>query len=124
VQQSSASLRGRALILEASCMQCVDRRDALSAMRNLQRRTRNLGDAVRLVSLITDARPAQLQALRTVAGAGPRWQLLAGAASALAPADTLVLIDERFRVRGRYRPESADDVDRLVSDVALLAALR
>jgi hypothetical protein len=124
VMQSLTSLRGHALILDIGCVRCVNRRDAFDAMRHLQRRTRNLGDAVLLLSVAEDADAQQLGAVRRALGAGPRWHLLAGAVPGIAPADTLVLLDDRSRIRGNYRAARAEDLDRLVADVAVLAALR
>jgi hypothetical protein len=121
-----AVLRGRVFI--ANALSPADSSVGLSTMAALQHRTRNLGDAVWLVSFAKAVDPAALHELRRVHRAGQRWFLIAGIPSAepdlFAGSGTLLLVDGRSRIRGRYDSQKAEDVERLLRDAALVAELR
>lgn len=121
-------------------------------MATVQERTKELGDAVHLVSFSVDPdydTPAVLAAYAEKHRANPRrWTFLTGSAEAIrttvvdglkismgreGPADDFasifhgthfVLVDEQLRIRGYYRSEDADVLDRLVRDIGLLANKR
>ena len=126
-QLGTSDLHGRAFIADLLCADCAQAGARVEAMRTLQHRTRNLGDAVRLLSFSSGLDAAALVELRRSHGAGQRWVLLAGAPAAapsLFPgANTVVLVDGRLRIRGRYEAGDAAEIDRLLQDLALVAAL-
>ena len=100
----------------------------LSTMSALQHRTRNLGDAVWLVSFANGFDPAALRELRRAHRAGQRWLLVAGVPSAqpdvFAGPEMLLLVDGRSRIRGRYQAQRAEEVDRLLRDAARVVAFQ
>ena len=126
-QFSAAALRGRAFIADLLPGAPAGSGGA-EAMRTLQHRTRNLGDALWLISFSENLEPGALRLLRHGQGAGQRWRLLSGVpdgTSALfSGMDTLLLVDGQLRVRGRYQAQKAGEIDRLLRDAALVAALR
>jgi protein SCO1 len=97
-------------------------------MARIQGRTRNLEPAFHLVSISVDPGfddPARLAAYARAHRASPRmWTFLTGPVDAVRDAvsqgTSLVLVDSEGRIRGRYDPEDADSVDRVVRDAALL----
>jgi hypothetical protein len=121
-------LHGRPFIADLLCSDCAEAKERLETMRTLQHRTRNLGDAVRLVSFSQTLDALALREIREKHAAGQRWTLLAGAPAAparLFPGpNTLLLVDGRLRIRGRYQAEKAGEIDRLLRDTALVATLR
>jgi hypothetical protein len=121
-----AALRGHVFI--ANALSPADASAGLSTMAALQHRTRNLGDAVWLVSFAKAFDPAALRELRRVHRAGQRWFLIAGMPSAepdlFADPERLLLVDARSRIRGRYGARTAEDIERLLRDAALVAELR
>ena|SRR2546426_12159924 len=124
---AATDLRGRPFIADLLCGDCAEGAEQLATMRQLQHRTRNLGDAVRLVSFSLGLDTARLRELRRDHAAGQRWTLLAGAppeAARFFPgANMLLLVDGRLRIRGRYAAESTGEIERLLRDAALLTAL-
>jgi hypothetical protein len=125
-QLTGAVLRGRVFI--ANALGPADAGAALSTMAALQHRTRNLGDAVWLVSFAKALDPAALRELRQSHRAGQRWFLIAGVPPAqpdlFASSDTLLLVDGRSRIRGRYDMQKFEDIERLLGEAALVAELR
>ena len=118
----TAQLGGHAFIANLLCVRCSpDGALAAEQMRTLQHRARNLGDALLLVSFSPDGDTAALTAVRKQKPASHRWILVAGAPEpvrALFPAGRgLVLVDARYRVRGRYE---ASEVDRALRDASLM----
>lgn len=118
---------GQAVLVDVICFDCgSDGALAAEAMRILQHRSRNLGDALRLVSFTRGSDPARLAELRRKAG--PRWTVLDGT-----PAEVLrqfpggrglLLVDERARVRGRYAGWGGPALDDALSDASVLLNLR
>src|SRR6266478_2230099 len=98
-------LHRRPFVAGLLCSDCAEAAERLATMRTLQHRTRNLGDAVRLVSFSQRLDAAALREVRGKNAGGQRWILLAGApvaAARLFPgANTLVLVDGDLRIRGR-----------------------
>lgn len=121
----ASDLHGRAFIAGLLCEGCtaIGGRDAMAAV---QHRTRNLGDAVRLVSFSESLDAAALRAVRVRLGAGQRWALLGGAPPGVAPlfarGELLLLVDGRLRIRGSYEARKGVEIDRLLRDAALVAA--
>lgn len=105
---TEADLRGRAFIANRLSP------GGAETMRTLQRRTRNLGDALVLVSFSGTQPPA-----RSDPRSARRWLLIAGPPPAGLPGDggELVLVDARLRIRGRYLREQLDD---LLRDASLV----
>jgi cytochrome oxidase Cu insertion factor (SCO1/SenC/PrrC family) len=105
---------------------------ATTAMHDLERRMRKLGEGFQLVSFTLDAArdtPARLGEYGRAHHTNPRrWSLLGGAPDALARAlaplgkspSTLVLVDSHGRMRGTYAVDAAGTIDQLVFDAALL----
>lgn len=123
-------------------------------MATVQERTRSLGDRLHLVSFSVDPEYDTPQVLAKYAGehhADPRrWSFLTGSAEAIratvvdglkstmgrapdSPSDDLasifhgthfVLVDSQMRIRGYYRMDDADVLDRLVRDASALAQHR
>src|SRR5581483_7456990 len=124
----AAGLRGRPFIADLLCRDRAAANGRAGAMRNLQHRTRNLGDALRLVSFSDGLDLADLRGLRERHAAGARWTLVSGVPPAAAPLfsgeNTVVLVDGQRRIRGRYDAGRRDEIDRLLTDAALIAALR
>lgn len=120
---TDADLRRRAFIANLLCSSCRDAQVAPEMMRALQHRTRNLGDALWLVSFSQDADASDLAAIRRKYGAGQRWILLAGVPAEAKPlfaeAGALLLVDGQLRIRGRYRADQPDDMARILRDAAL-----
>ncbi len=115
-------LAGHAFIANLLCVHCpVEGALAAEQMRTLQHRARNLGDALLLVSFSPDGDSAALTAIRKQKPSSHRWTLLAGAPEqvrALFPGQKgLVLVDARFRIRGRYEPS---EIDRALRDASLM----
>lgn len=127
-QFAASGLRGRPFIADLLCGKCAGANGRAGAMRTLQHRTRNLGDALRLVSFSEKLEPGALRQLRHSHAAGQRWTLLSGvpdgAAAFFSGEDTLLLVDGQRRIRGRYEAGKAGEVDRLLRDAALVAVLR
>jgi len=125
---AAADLHGRAFIADLICGDCPGNAAQSRAMRELQHRTRNLGDAVRLVSFSRSLDAAALRDFRRKQAAGQRWILLVGASAEAAGffsgANMLLLVDGQSRIRGRYGAESAGEIGRLLRDAALLTALQ
>jgi hypothetical protein len=125
---AAARLRGRPFIADLLCRDCAAASGRAGAMRNLQHRTRNLGDALWLVSFSDDLDLAALRGLRERHAAGARWMLVSGVPPAAAPLfsgeNTVLLVDGQRRIRGRYDAARRDEIDRLLVDAALIAALR
>jgi hypothetical protein len=124
---SASDLRGRPFIADL----LLDDDGAgvrAGTMRTLQHRTRNLGDALWLVSFSEKLGPGALSALRHSHAAGQRWTLLSGVPDGPAPLfsgeDTVLLVDGQRRIRGRYQAAKEGEIDRLLHDAALVAALR
>jgi len=124
---TEADLGRRAFIANLLCSSCRDAQIAPETMAALQHRTRNLGDALWLVSFSQDADAADLATIRRRYRAGQRWILLAGVPAEAKPlfteAGALLLVDGRLRIRGRYRADQPDDVARILRDAALIAAM-
>jgi hypothetical protein len=125
---AAADLHGRVFIADLICGDCAGIAAQSGAMRELQHRTRNLGDAVRLVSFSRSLDAAALRDFRRKQAAGQRWTLLVGAPAEAARffsgGNMLLLVDGRLRIRGRYGAESAGEIGRLLRDAALLTALQ
>ncbi len=146
----SARMRGKVWIADFIFTRCPTSCPRLTErMALLQKRLRHMGGEIRLVSFTVDPgydTPARLRAYARRAHANPRvWTFVTGPLDALrgavvdgfkvtmqrdAPDDFLsithgehlVLVDRRSRIRGYYGIRD-DDLDRLVSDAALLAAV-
>ncbi len=120
----ASDLRGHAFIADLLCAACPAR---IAAMGTLQHRTRNLGDAVRLLSFSQGLDAAALREVRSRHRAGQRWMLLAGAPDGALPlfdgANAAVLVDGQSRIRGRYDLQRTEDVDHLLRDAALVAEI-
>jgi cytochrome oxidase Cu insertion factor (SCO1/SenC/PrrC family) len=122
---SSEDLRGHVFIANLLCAHCTEQGPlAVEAMRTLQRRTRNLGDALWLVSFSSDSDALSLAAIRAKSPSSTRWFLVSGA-----PADVralfgreqgLLLVDGQLRMRGRYGGSQASDLDAVLRDAALV----
>jgi cytochrome oxidase Cu insertion factor (SCO1/SenC/PrrC family) len=122
---SSEDLRGYVFIANLLCAHCTEQGPlAAEAMRTLQRRTRNLGDALRLVSFSSDGDTPTLAAIRAKNPSSTRWFLVSGA-----PADvralfgreqSLVLVDSQLRIRGRYGGSQGSDLDAVLRDAVLI----
>ncbi|HWE24607.1 MAG TPA: SCO family protein [Myxococcales bacterium] len=118
-------LRGHAFIANLLCVHCTEQGPlAAETMRTLQRRTRNLGDALRLISFSNDGDAASLAAVRAKSPSSTRWLLVQGAPAevrALFPRiQSLVLVDGQLRIRGRYGGSQQSDVDAALRDAALV----
>jgi len=123
----AADLHGRAFIAGVICGGCADRAGREAILRTLQHRTRNLGDALRLVSFAQDLDPRALRELRARDAAGQRWVLLAGipeGAAGLFASGGLLVVDGGLRIRGRYDSRRGGEIDRLLRDTGLVTALR
>lgn len=123
---SASDLRGRPFI--ADLLDDGGAGARAGTMRTLQHRTRNLGDALWLVSFSERLEPGALRPLRQSHAAGQRWTLLSGVPEGAAPLfsgeDTVVLVDGQRRIRGSYQAAKQGEIDRLLRDAALVAALR
>ena len=121
---ASGDLRGRSFI--ADLLSANSARAGADTMRAVQHRTRNLGDALWLLSFSEKLDPEALRQLKRGPAAGQRWTLLAGAprgaTSLFAGENILLLVDGRRRIRGRYQAEKPGEIDRLMRDAALIAA--
>jgi len=125
-QVVAADLRGVPFVAGLLCARCVESGPlAAEAMRRLQHRTRNLGDALRLVSFSADGDPAALHAIRALHGGSRRWLLLAGAPPEVLAAfpreGALLLVDAGLRIRGVYDAASSDAIDLLLRDAMLVS---
>ena len=125
---SSDSVRGHAFIANLMCVGCgVDGALAAETMRKLQHRSRNLGDALWLLSFSPDGSPDTLGSVRRAHPSSERWFLLAGAPPDLralfAGGKGLVLVDANLRIRGRYPGSTPGDLDRALRDASLILAL-
>jgi hypothetical protein len=125
---AASDLRGRPFIADLLCGKCAAASDRAGAMRTLQHRTRNLGDVLWMVSFSDDLDAPALRLFRQSHAAGQRWALLSGvppdAAPLFAGEDTLLLVDGQRRIRGRYEAAKAGEIDRLLIDATMIAALR
>lgn len=124
---TAADLHGRAFIANLLCASCGDAELGAATMRALQHRTRNLGDAVRLVSFSLGTDQAALRDIRRRYGGGQRWIFLTGipapAKALFGNSAMLLLVDGRLHIRGRYPTNGAEDVERVLRDSALVAAV-
>jgi len=146
----SSGMRGAVWIADFIFTRCPTICPRLTERMGLvQKRLRNMGGAVRLVSFTVDPEydtPARLSAYARRVHANPRvWAFVTGPLGAMkeavaggfkmvmerdAPDDFLsithgermVLIDRRLRIRGYYETAD-DDIDGLIRDAALLASL-
>ena len=120
---SSTSMRRHAFIANLLCVGCgAEGSLAAEAMRKLQHRSRNLGDALWLLSFSPDGDAGALAAVRSARPSSERLFLVAGApppVRALFPAGKgLLLVDGRMRIRGRYPGATPDDLDDVLRDAA------
>jgi len=135
---TTASVRGQ--ILVAEFVPAMSLETSSSPLVGLQKRVRNMGDRVRLVSFVTSGAAGAPDLARLAAGshAGAwRWTLAGGDAAALrdrtaaaigtagAPASLdgrLLLVDGIGRLR-RVLGSSPDEIDLMMRDIGLLANL-
>ena len=122
---SSGSVRGHAFIANLLCTGCgADGALAAETMRKLQHRSRNLGDALRLISFSPDGEARTLAEVRRTHPSSERWFLLAGAPAEVralfSGEKCLLLVDGKLRVRGRYPGNTADDLDEALRDASLI----
>jgi hypothetical protein len=115
--------RGRLFVSDLVCASCgAEGAAAAEAMRVLQHRSRNLGDAMLLVSFAPGAGGEELLALRRRAGA--RWTVLDAAPAAVVAqfsgGTRLVLVDAALHVRGRYQATDPAALDAVLQDAALI----
>jgi len=131
----SEQLRGRVWVADFIDTRCAASSLSTGNMRELQRRSRNLADALHLVSIALapehDTQAALLDWSKAHA-ANPRvWSFLVGTPGDLAPlltamgnprcdSGSLVLVDGALRIRGHYRANQPDQVNTLLRDAALL----
>jgi hypothetical protein len=118
-----AEVRGAAFVANVICHDCGSGGALASeTMRLLQHRSRNLGDALRLVSFAPGVAHASVEELRRHAGA--RWQIVE-----TAPGDVLtqfpggrglVLVDEKSRLRGRYDGSGTEAIDAVLRDASVI----
>jgi len=145
----TAELRGKVWVANFIFTNCSTVCPRLSKkMSEVQQRSRNLGNAIRLVSFSVDPEhdtPDVLAEYAKRQHANPRvWSFLTGDLASIERAvigglkigmghegeapqtifhdNHFVLIDARMRVRGYYLVEDAGEVDRLLRDVGLLMA--
>jgi hypothetical protein len=124
---SSDSVRGHAFIANLLCTGCgADGAVAAETMRKLQHRSRNLGDALWLVSFSPDGNASALGGVRLKHPSSERWFLAAGAPAPLralfSEGKALLLIDQKLRVRGRYGA-APGDLDEALRDASLVIAI-
>ncbi len=124
---STATLGRHAFIANLLCTGCgAEGSLAAETLRKLQHRSRNLGDALWLLSFSPDADAGALAAIRREHPSSERLFLLAGAPAsvrALFPAGKgLVLVDGRLRIRGRYPGTTPTDLDDALRDAARVLA--
>lgn len=122
---SRESLRGHAFIADLLCVSCgADGAIASETMRKLQHRSRNLGDALWLLSFSPDADATALAEVRRLHPSSERWYLVSGAPPqlrALLPGGKgLLLVDARSRVRGVYPATGKSDLDAVLRDASLV----
>jgi protein SCO1 len=118
-----AEARGAAFVANVICHDCgAEGALAAETMRLLQHRSRNLGDALHLISFAPGVAPASVDELRR--RAGTRWQIVQAA-----PGDVLaqfpggrglVLVDEKSRVRGRYDGHGPAVLDAVLRDASVI----
>jgi hypothetical protein len=118
-----AQVRGSAFVANVICHDCGSGGALASeTMRLLQHRSRNLGDALRLVSFAPALAQADVEELRRHAGA--RWQIVETAPgdvlAQFAGGTGLVLVDQDSRVRGRYGGSGTDAIDAVLRDASVL----
>lgn len=118
-----AEARGAVFVADVLCRDCgADGALAAETMRLLQHRSRNLGDALRLVSFAPGATKASLEELRRHAGA--RWQIVEGAPPGVLDhfpgGKGLVLVDKESRVRGRYAGSGPAALDEVLRDASVI----
>jgi cytochrome oxidase Cu insertion factor (SCO1/SenC/PrrC family) len=123
---TARDLRGHAFVASILCARCTEERAAAAeTLRVLQRRTRQLGDELRLVSFSPDGDADALAALRERYGGSRRWMMLAGLPDAVRAGfrstRMLLLVDAQLRVRGAYLP-TADGIALLLRDTMLVVA--
>ena len=125
----SKDLAGRVWLASFTCTRCEPISSTIGRqMARIQGRTRNLEPAFHLVSFTVDPAfddPSRLAAYAREHRASPRmWTFLTGAVdpvrNAVSQGTRLVLVDAEGRIRGRYDPEDAGSVERVVRDAALL----
>jgi hypothetical protein len=123
---TARDLRGHAFVASIFCAQCNEERAAAAeTLRALQRRTRQLGDELRLVSFSPDGDAGALAALRERYGGSRRWMMLAGLPDAVRASfrtpRMLLLVDAQLHVRGAYLP-TVDGIALLLRDTMLVVA--
>jgi protein SCO1 len=137
-----ADLRGRLWVASFASIGCApacgSSEAALAKMDQLRRRTRNLGDAIRILTFTVDGGPGTATSVSAPAATrrvGPgSWRLLAGpparvhdvladfrVSAELAPR-RIALVDAHMRIRGYY--DLADDgaLDAILRDISLVLA--
>jgi hypothetical protein len=118
-----AEVHGAAFVANVICHDCGPG-GALAAetMRLLQHRSRNLGEALRLVSFAPGVAQASLNEVRR--RAGTRWQIVESAPGEVLAqfpgGKGLVLVDERSRVRGRYDGSGPAALDAVLRDASVI----
>lgn len=133
----SKELRGRVWVAHFSSTRCRGIcGDMLDRMSNLQHRTRNLGEAFRLVTLSVDPDrddPAKMAEFASAQRASRRmWHFLSGPAPAVEklledfqvavhmPQTRFALVDGDLKIRGFYDLSDKESLDLLVRDLGLL----
>lgn len=148
----SDALRGRVLAMSFFFSRCEEPcRPGAEAMAKIQHHTRGLGPAFRLVSISTDpgydTPPRLLEYAKARRASRFMWMFLGGDASAIQAAaldalraslgrdptaaerdallrgSSLMLVDQRRRIRGFYAAADQAAVDSLVRDAGLLVNL-
>lgn len=124
---SSGSIRGHAFIANlVSTDSGAEGAVAADVMRKLQHRSRNLGDALRLLSFSPDGDAKALADLRRAHPSSERWFLIAGAPAPVralfSEGTRLLLIDRKLRIRGRYG-SAPGDLDEALRDASLILAI-
>lgn len=141
-EYGSAELLGRVWVGGAIATRCAavgpaSCRELGARMARVQHRARNLGTAFRMVSFAVEPAhdtPAALTSYASSVRHSPRtWSFVTGPPAALAPVlrglrleghhGPVALVDTRMQVRGRYLLSGDGEVDRLLNDLAALAAL-
>jgi hypothetical protein len=111
-----------AFVAALLCLRCgSSTARQFQALRELQQRTRNLGDSLRIVVFADDAQATSLTALRETERLGPRVSFAAGVPPELralfSTPSQLLLVDSRRRLRGRY---AASELAELLRDTTLV----
>jgi cytochrome oxidase Cu insertion factor (SCO1/SenC/PrrC family) len=136
----AGELRGRVWVASFTAIQCAPMCAQASRMMkkasDIQHRTRNMGDAFRLVTLTADPEhdtPARMSAYSTAYRASRRtWRFVSGPAAQVrslledfqvaerAPQTRFVLVDPAMQIRGYYDLADEEAVDLLLRDIGLL----